>query len=698
MTFPDPQRREHAKHRRDQATELSTDVPHPKQVVPRDERSPFIFSFRKGLKHKVNGMLEDVSDFTEFKDGAQSSDRSLFDGVPLNRDPSIAFPGPPAPPHVGLFREWESPTSGFAYVLMGPDPLALAMPEAPPAGSAELAAEMAEVYQMALFRDFPVAAFMDASLCAALRQLNGRRPPTDKRQLIASHNKDVAAAAERLSRMRWFSGETDRRDVATGEEKHRRRFGTEQTASNMFRGIGEDPWPTPFISQFMIMGTGGSARDLAQRATGLIAYGNQRVDQKIAVATPKQDYMTAWAHYLNVQNAFQTRGALFPDKKHSEFGIFDAGGNFIEGKHYRPLNRLRELATYVHDDQLYQAYLNAALIMLNERYAFDPGIPYHGGSDAPAPNQEPFALFGGPHLLTLVTEVSSRALKAVRGQKFSVHRRARPEALAALFHTIYTEYTPHRDTVVGAEQYPLGDGSQEAAARKTLGGTLATYTFPVGMGSEPVLEEVLTDVRLHNEGQNSRFGGAGESTWLLPMAFPEGSPMHPAYGAGHATVAGACVTLLKAFFNMRDPSDTAKPAYVVKPGEKGLVPDPGDDENDISVGLMTVEVEKGLTLEGELNKLMWNISNGRNVAGVHYNTDYIESVVLGEDITIGILREQMVAYDKSENVSMTVPLVAKRKIPAVLRNGGTIGEMEEVEAILIDRFGHLHKAPPTPRH
>ncbi len=33
----------------------------------------------------------------------------------------------------------------------------------------------------------------------------------------------------------------------------------------------------------------------------------------------------------------------------------------------------------------------------------------------------------------------------------------------------------------------------------------------------------------------------------LPMAFQEGSPMHPSYGAGHATVAGACVTILKAY-------------------------------------------------------------------------------------------------------------------------------------------------------
>ena len=39
-----------------------------------------------------------------------------------------------------------------------------------------------------------------------------------------------------------------------------------------------------------------------------------------------------------------------------------------------------------------------------------------------------------------------------------------------------------------------------------------------------------------------------KGTYLLPMEFAEGSPIHPSYGAGHATVAGACATVLKAFF------------------------------------------------------------------------------------------------------------------------------------------------------
>ena len=74
------------------------------------------------------------------------------------------------------------------------------------------------------------------------------------------------------------------------------------------------------------------------------------------------------------------------------------------------------------------------------------------------------------------------------------------------------------------------------------------------------------------------FGRYG--THLLPIAFPEGSPLHTAYGSGHATVAGACVTMLKAFFDgsaiIRNPvvPDPSNPAalipYVPPVGEPPL--------------------------------------------------------------------------------------------------------------------------------
>ena len=51
-----------------------------------------------------------------------------------------------------------------------------------------------------------------------------------------------------------------------------------------------------------------------------------------------------------------------------------------------------------------------------------------------------------------------------------------------------------------------------------------------------------------------------------------------------------------------------------------------------------------LTLEGELNKLAANISIGRNMAGVHYYSDYYDSLRMGEAIAIGMLEEQALGY------------------------------------------------------
>jgi hypothetical protein len=127
--------------------------------------------------------------------------------------------------------------------------------------------------------------------------------------------------------------------------------------------------------------------------------------------------------------------------------------------------------------------------------------------------------------------------------------------------------------------------------------------------------EALTEV--HNQ-----FG-----TYLLPMAFPEGCPTHPAYGAGHATVAGACVTVLKAFFD-----------------ESFVIPDPVVPTDD---GLALTDFDgPALTLGGELNKLAYNVANGRNIAGVHWRTDATESIKLGEEVAIRYLREEKASFNE----------------------------------------------------
>ena len=110
------------------------------------------------------------------------------------------------------------------------------------------------------------------------------------------------------------------------------------------------------------------------------------------------------------------------------------------------------------------------------------------------------------------------------------------------------------------------------------------------------------------------------------MAYTEGSPTHPAYPAGHACVAGACVTILKAFFD----NDLVIPDPVTSPDGTSLVPWGGVP----------------LTIGGELNKLAANISIGRDLAGVHYRTDGIDGLFLGEEVAISMLTDIKRVYNE----------------------------------------------------
>ena len=112
------------------------------------------------------------------------------------------------------------------------------------------------------------------------------------------------------------------------------------------------------------------------------------------------------------------------------------------------------------------------------------------------------------------------------------------------------------------------------------------------------------------------------------MAFPEGSPLHPAYGAGHATVAGACTTMLKALFN-----------------ESFVIPNPVVPD---ATGTALVPYSgPALTVGNELNKLAANVGVGRNIAGVHWRSDYEESLKLGEQVAISMLRDQRSCYTET---------------------------------------------------
>lgn len=227
----------------------------------------------------------------------------------------------------------------------------------------------------------------------------------------------------------------------------------------------------------------------------------------------------------------------------------------------------RDLAKYVHVDFSYQAFQGAALILLGHgSAALDDENPYKSIS-----NQGAFITFGGPMILDLVARAAIEALKAAWYQKWLVHRRLRPEAYGGLVH--------HKMT--GAAQYPVHADVLNSAVLPFLLGAYGTY--------------------------------------LLPMAYPEGCPTHPAYPAGHATIAGACVTVLKAFFK-----------------ESFLLPAPVESDAD---GLNLLPYAGALTVGDELNKLASNIALGRDMAGVHWRSDGVEGLKLGEEVAIRLLRD-----------------------------------------------------------
>jgi len=120
---------------------------------------------------------------------------------------------------------------------------------------------------------------------------------------------------------------------------------------------------------------------------------------------------------------------------------------------------------------------------------------------------------------------------------------------------------------------------------------------------------------------------AAHAGCLLPVAFPEGCPTHPSYPSAHATNAGACATILKAFFNEDYP-----------------MPNPVEAASDGS-GLLSWKGEP-LTLRNEINKLANNIALGRDAAGVHYRSDSIDGLFLGEEQGLDLLCDYSRTYNE----------------------------------------------------
>jgi hypothetical protein len=616
----------------------------------------FSLSYTKALPHDTNGNVHAPS-YQAMVSALTMNDGGALESLPVgsNRSATSASAATDINPRQYTtiqgesnprgYRKLTSPLTGHAYDTEGADAGSLGISAVPLIKSDEFAAEMSELYGMALLRDMPFTDIADG----------------------------VGAAVQvttELSGMPFFQTNYPTNDMAT-----RRRYNTRGTITNsadLFRGSTDGSKIGHWMSQYLLVGSDTRSKDVqgsspsqnpsyrgvnadVRHAHGFIYMGTQVIDQRCTVAKPGADYLTTWASWLDAQNGV-------------DFNNLDT---FNRRRRY--LTTPRDIATYVHFDALYQAYHVACLLMLHpvhpiagaRGFQFDRGMP-----ESRSRTRSAFASFGGPHILTLVTEVATRALKAVWRQKWMHHRRLRPEVAAALI-------TLHANAPTLIADIELRDAI----------GTLAAKT------PQPLLAQIAT----HNQGQtnndkilDSVSTGlptiAANKNFLLPMAFPEGSPTHPAYGAGHATVAGACVTTLKAFFEMFDdsgkelmwPLQLYVPDWQQGTGASGNEEEGGElvplaDGNiyvpdAIAANPSASQRRELVTIQGELNKLAMNISNARNIAGVHYYTDYYESIRLGERIAVSILEEHLSLYE--EPVSMSFTSFDGEQI-RIASNGGT---------------------------
>jgi len=235
-------------------------------------------------------------------------------------------------------RKFVNPQSGLAFDLEGPDTHSLVIPPAPRIDSQQSASEMAELYWMALCRDINFNNFASDPL--------------------------IAAAVNDLSNN--YSDYRGPRPIST---------------RTIFRGTLNGDLIGPFVSQFLLRGTAINSIGRTEN-DGFIQYGTLNIDQRQLTVHQGIDYITLFPRWLDVQNGVDPRAV----------GIVNGVCNYDPNCGTTPdplapdgrgrfIRNIRDLANYVHIDDLPQEFLNACLILKHL------GVPKnHGPPCAPQPH------------------------------------------------------------------------------------------------------------------------------------------------------------------------------------------------------------------------------------------------------------------------------------------------------------------------
>ena len=156
-------------------------------------------------------------------------------------------------------------------------------------------------------------------------------------------------------------------------------------------------------------------------------------------------------------------------------------------------------------------------------------------------------------------------------------------------------------------------------------------------GNGNTLKGHVNDNVLNSQAVQSSFNKFGD--YFLSQAFPEGSPTHPAYPTGHGTVAGACITVLKFFFD----GDFVIPNPVVPTQRRSFARSLHGRRCRTTHGQRRTE-------QARAQRLLRSRHSSPASTGAAIPTS---SIQLGEAVAISILQDRARTYAEPFTVSLT---------------------------------------------
>jgi hypothetical protein len=338
------------------------------------------------------------------------------------------------------------------------------------------------------------------------------------------------------------------------------------TKETFFRGNTTGDLIGPYVSQFFYY----------PNYYGVFIY-NQIYSTYANTQLNTFDQTTFWSKYPNSSftflNDFMKTESNFVNiwNGNPTLETFDPSG--IDPSKY--ISTFRDMGMYIYRDQVWQPFYTVATILLNSPNNSSFGVPigFHYGNRLGTK----FINLGPHDLYSLLAKCLKLVMDSTWLWKWS-QLKLRPEEMAYQVHL--------------QKKYGIG----------------------IPVNNNLMNNPVLVDISNNNNGN-----------YLLPQIYRVGSPAHPSYPSGHACIAGAMSTILKAWFNC----DSSMNVYISK-------------------GASTLEYyidgSYQLNIGNELDKFASNCGIFRNVAGIHYRSDAYGGLEIGEKVAISLLKDWTQKY------------------------------------------------------